>query len=153
VFSGIPREFSRESSVTVWDIAAGHRAFDIGDKEFPILRFCLSPNGCFLYSCGDKVLSWDATKSGPPIQEFDASGRRMISVAVSPDGTMLAAGGLDGTVVIWQIGSSTRLATLMHQGGPVYGLAFAPTSKKLVAAGERGVATIWDLEIHSRKRD
>jgi WD40 repeat protein len=134
-------------SVTVWDLATGRQVFVIGDKESPILRFCLSPDGRVLHSCGSKVLGWDATKSGLPTRKFDASGRRMLSVAVSADGKMLAAGGSDGEVVIWDTESSARFASLTHSGGAVYCLAFSPTSTKLVAAGERGVATVWDIKL------
>jgi len=153
VFIDLPRDLARESSVTVFDMATGRRMFDIGDKEVPILRFCLSPNGRVLYTCGKKLLGCDAMKPAPPIQKFDESGRRMISVAVSPDGTMLAAGGLEGTVVIWHIDSAARLATLTHNGGPVYGLAFSQTSGKLVAAGEKGVATVWDIELLPKRHN
>jgi WD40 repeat protein len=146
VWEWIDPLFSRESSVTVWDIATGRQLYDIGGREFPIQRFCLSPDGRTLYTCGDKVLGWDAGRSGPPIQRFDASGRRMLSIAVSPDGTMLAAGSREGEVIIWRAESAIRLVKLAHQGGPVYVLAFAPTSKKLMAAGERGLATAWDVE-------
>jgi WD40 repeat protein len=146
-----PRDRSIEPSVTVWDIGTGRRTFSIGDREVPILRFCLSPNGRVLYSCGNKVLGWDTAKSAPPIHEFDADGRRMISICVSPDATMLAAGGQDGTVVIWHVDSTRRLATLKHNGGPVYGLAFSQDARKLVAAGERGMATVWDVEILPRR--
>jgi cytochrome c len=144
--------FSKESSVTVWDIATGRQLFDIGGKESPILRFSLSPDGRTLYTCGDKVLSWDAGKSGPPIQRFDASGQRMLSIAVSPDGMMVATGGPEGTVLVWHADSATKLVRLTHQGGPVYGLAFSPNSRKLAAAGARGNATVWDIEPPSRKR-
>src|SRR5579883_1065199 len=47
-----------------------------------------------------------------------------------------AAGGREGTVIVWQADSATHLATLTHKGGPVYGLAFSPNSRKLVATGE-----------------
>ena len=104
-----------------------------------------------LFTCGDKVLGWDAGKSGPPIQRFDTSGQRMLSIAVSPDGTTLAAGGLEGTVLVWHADSATKLVRLTHQGGPVYRLAFSPNSRKLVAAGEHGIATVWDIEPPSRK--
>ena len=147
-----PRELGRKSPIAVWDIATARRVFDIDDKEGSILRFCLSPDGRVLFTCGDKVLGWDAGKSGPPIQRFDTSGQRMLSIAVSPDGTTLAAGGPEGTVLVWRADSATKLVRLTHQGGPVYGLAFSPNSRKLVAAGERGIATVWDIEPPSRKR-
>jgi WD40 repeat protein len=145
VFNDIDSSFSKESSVTVWDIPTKRRIYTIGDKEALTLRFCLSPDGRCLYSCGNKVLGWGTEKPGPPTRRFDASERRMISIAVSPDGNMLAAGSPEGTVVIWHVDSATQLARLTHQGGPVYGLAFSPTSRKLVAAGERGMATVWDI--------
>jgi WD40 repeat protein len=152
VFSEIDRDFLGELLVTVWHATTGKRLFSIGDKSVPIHRFCLAPNGRTLYSCGDKVLAWNTDKSGPPIQRFDASGRRMISVAVSPDGAMLAAGGIDGTVLIWDTNSAAPRARLVHDAGPVYRLAFSHrVPLKLAAAGERGVASIWDINPPVRK--
>jgi len=151
VFRWIPRDYSRESLVTVWESRTGNRLFAVGSKELPILAFCLSPDGRVLYSCGNKVVGWSATKPGPPIRRFDVPIRRTISVAVSRDGTLLAAGASDGAVVIWDTDSTTRLGTCTHSGGPVYGLAFSPTSTKLVAAGEQGIATVWDLKWIPRK--
>jgi WD40 repeat protein len=138
--------------VTVWDVTTGRRLFTIGDKETPIVRFCLSPDGRALYTCGSKVLGWDATKSAAPTRKFDPSGRHMISLTVSPDGAMLAAGGLDGTISIWDVESAKPLATLLHRGGPVYGIAFSPASRKLVAAGENGIASVWDVKVTLNKR-
>jgi WD40 repeat protein len=99
------------------------------------------------------VLGWDGTKAAPPIQRFDVSGRRTISIAVSVDGKLLAAGSADGTVMIWQVDSGTRLATLRHHGGPVAGLAFSQSASKLVAAGEGGFATIWDVKSVVKKQE
>ena len=153
VFVDADRRLPTKPSVTVWELATGRRVFEIGSKESPIRRFCLSPDGQTLYSCGDKVLGWDATKPGAPLHEFDAHGGQMISVAISPDGAMLVAGGQDGTIVVWDIKAARRLGTLTHDFGPVYGLAFSPTSTKLVAVGERGVATVWTVELHSAKKE
>ncbi len=141
-----------EPTVGVWNTATRRRKFTIGDKDLPIRRFCLSPSGDALYSCGDAVLGWDATKSAPPIKKFDASDHRMVSVAVSPDSAMVAAGAADGAVLIWDADSTERLATLAHCDGPVYCLSFSPTSTKLVAAGERGVATVWDVLLTKTKQ-
>jgi WD40 repeat protein len=152
VFTDIDPLLWQKRPVTAWDVTAGRRMFTIGGEQVPVLRFCLSLDGGLLYSCGDEVLGWNALKSARPIRKFDASGRRMISVAVSPDGTMLAAGGLDGTLLIWDTDSATRLAALRHGAGPVYRLAFSPASTKLVAAGEGGVATVWDVLLTKTKR-
>jgi WD40 repeat protein len=140
-------------SVTAWDMTTARRMFTIGGEQAPVLRFCLSPSGSTLYSCGAAVLAWDATKPEPPIRKFDVPGRLTISVAVSADSTMLAAGDREGTVVIWDAGSTARVATLTHGGGPVYCLAFSPTSTKLVAAGERGIATVWDIKSTPTKQN
>jgi WD40 repeat protein len=137
----------KDPSVKVWDIGSSRTVLAIGDKERLIVRFCLSPDGRTLYSCGGMVLGWDATKSAPPTKAFPGSGDRTVSVAVSPNGKMLGAGALDGTVVIWDTDSAARLATMTHAGGPAYCLAFSPDSGKLVAAGERGVATVWDIKL------
>ncbi len=153
VFDDTNRAYRSQPSVTVWDLALGRRILEIGSKENPIRRFCISPDGRTLYSSGNKVLGWDAGKPGPPLREFDAHGKRMISVAISPDGTMLAAGGQDGTVVIWDTKTARRLGTLTHDAGPVHRLAFSPTSMKPVAAGEGGVATLWTVELHSAKKE
>ena len=142
-----------EPSVKVWDTGTRRQVIAIGDKEQPIVRFCLSPDGRTLYSCGGMVLGWDATKSAPPIKTFLASGDRTVSVAVSPNGKILGAGDLDGTVVIWDADTAARLAKLTHAGGPVYCLAFSPDSGKLVAAGERGVATVWDIKLMPKEQN
>jgi WD40 repeat protein len=153
VFDHKDRQLRSEPSVTVWDVATGRRILEIGSKENPIRRFCVSPDGRTLYSCGNKVLGWDAAKPGPPLREFDAHGGRMMSMAISPDGTMLAAGGEDGTVVIWTTRPARRLGTLTHDAAPVHRLAFSPTSSKLVAAGDRGIATVWTVELHSARNE
>jgi WD40 repeat protein len=153
VCKDITGDVESEPSVSVGDIDKGRQIFQIGTNALPVLRFCLSPDGRTLYSCGDKVRAWNATKPRPPIHESDAHGRPMISVAISPDGNMLAADGRDGTGVIWHTEAGARVGTLAHDAGPVYGLAFSPTSTKLAAAGERGVGTVWSVELHSAKKE
>jgi WD40 repeat protein len=137
----------REPSVKVWDIDSRRLVNAIGDAERLILRFCLSPDSQTFYSCGPRVLGWDTTKSAPPIKAFPTTGNNTVSIAAAPNGRLLGAGALDGTVTIWDVASAERLATLTHPGGPVYCLAFSPDSGKLVAAGERGIATVWDTKL------
>ena len=133
--------------MTVRDISTGRRLFDIGCKEIQIVRFCLSPNGRVLYTCGDKVLGWDrrnrlrlSRNSTQAADEYSAS------PFLQTERCSLLAG-RTGAVLIWHAGSRERLADLTHDTGPVYCLAFSHDSRKLVAAGEGGVATIWEIEL------
>jgi len=153
VFVDIDPSYAPGSSVTVWDFTTGRRIFAVGHKKHRIVRFCLSPDGRVLYTCGENMLGWNALRSAAPVQIFNVDGRRMISIAASADGTMLGAGSSDGTVIVWSTASAARLATLTHSRGPVYRLAFSPASTKLVAAGERGAATVWDVKLMLTKQN
>ena len=52
-----------------------------------------------------------------------------MSVVFSPDGKMLAAGGREQTVKVWDIGSDTIVHTIPKHSGDINGLAFSPDGK------------------------
>jgi hypothetical protein len=66
------------------------------------------------------------------------------SVVFSPDGTRLASGALDGTVIVWDAPTGTRLRTLKHTHR-VWSVAFHPDGTRLAAGAGDGTVRIWDL--------
>ena len=73
------------------------------------------------------------------------------SVAVSPDGRLVAGGSSDGVILLWEASTWKRLASLVGHEGPVHSVAFDPRGDTLASGGEDGLVRLWDLSTHSAR--
>ena len=121
-----------------------------------VRRLALSPDERVLYSAGydAMVRAWD-TQSLELLHEFEAP-REVWSLAASPDGRLVAAGGPWGTIVL-NAASLTTVAELPDTDARA--LVFDPRSPRLYAATNtgliRGIRTdawdiAWSCPIHSQ---
>ena len=84
--------------------------------------------------------------------------RKVWSVAFSPDGTLAASGGDDGTIILWdtKMWTQTRPPLTGHEG-PVYQVAFSPDGTILASASRDGTIRLWNtksgVSIESLKQD
>jgi WD40 repeat protein len=109
------------------------------------IDLAISPDGSRLASIGLSGLRvWD-TATAQSIWNPESS-VRVTAVAYSPTGSVLAAGGADARVQLWDATTGVPLGVLEGQGVPITALAFAPSGRILAASGgESGDVWLWNL--------
>lgn len=86
-----------------------------------------------------------------PVGSFGEA-RRLHTVVLSPDDRLLAAGGLDGAVSLWDMGAGVKLATLRNRehlrtghGSLTASLAFSADGAWLAAGHLDGAVYLWEV--------
>ena len=69
------------------------------------------------------------------------------AITFTPDGKLLASGGRDGTVRLWDVTTGAERRRFDGHLGEVYNLAVSPDGKRLITSGSDGLAFVWDLTV------
>src|SRR5262249_40645894 len=123
----------------VWDVAAlaevAHR--QVGGHWFKGLAF--TPDGGRLVTVSNDQTArlWD-TGTWREAGGYEWKVGKLASVAVSPDGMRMAAGGSTGKVVVWDVdGGRCGMIVFQAQAGLIASLAFSPDGEHLATADGR----------------
>src|SRR5262249_47025133 len=123
------------TSIVVWNARTGEVTARIedqsNDSQSPKLR--ISPDGRVLASSGRAVQLWDL-RTGRKYTTLRPA-TPVSSIAFSPDGHLVAAGGIDGSVSVLESATGTLQRSWKAQDTAfVTALAFSPDGSQLASA-------------------
>jgi guanine nucleotide-binding protein subunit beta-2-like 1 protein len=139
---------SRDKTIKLWNTLGecNYTITEEGHTEWvSCVRFSPSTANPLIVSAGwDKVVKiWNLANCKLRTNLFGHQGY-LNSVTVSPDGSICASGGKDGTANLWDLNEGKRLYSLVA-GDVIHALVFSPNRYWLCAATTSGIK-IWDLE-------
>jgi len=114
-----------------------------------IRAMALSADGKTLVTGDEQTIRlWDLDRWDP----VTGAGRTTLqqsqevrSLAMTPDGKILAAGYEDGSVIVWNAVDTKKRITIQAHVSRTYALALSPDGKLLATAGWDGSVKVWDV--------
>jgi WD40 repeat protein len=139
----------------LWESATGKPAMPpVIDTHTPSVdSVAYSPDGQRIFTASDDVKagkwsiqSWDANTGASVQPSITGYGPPLQTIAVSLDGALIASGGDDNTIRLWDSHSGKSVGQLTGHTESVYNLAFSPDSRHLVSGSWDSTVRVWDVE-------
>ena len=157
---------SQDGKAIVWQLAAegeqnGYEMLtEFTQHEGPIYDAKFSADGSSVATAGydRRVLLWDPDAVEPvdianrldqradppaPYQELSVHDGPVRAVAFSSDGTLVASGGQDNVVRIWDLNTEQEKNVLRGHASHVRDCVFSPDSAYLLSAGRDALVKLW----------
>jgi WD40 repeat protein len=135
-------------TIQLWDMVSGETNSLTGLTQ-KVGALAFSPDGHTLISGGGLAGGlnfWDVARR-QCVESIAAHSGRVVSAAISPDGTTVATGSTDNTIKLWNLKTSRWLATLKGHRRPVWSVAFSPDGKTLVSGSGDRTVRLWNVSL------
>lgn len=133
-----------DGTATVWDFTASRKTSTWRDNPpAPVLcaEWLKRENLIALAGDSGKIVLWNPSDDGQRVLPgHDAA---VFALSASPDGRLLASGGADDSVRVWDLASGTEIARLGVRD-VIWTLCWSPGSDRLFCFGSKNLGVAWD---------
>lgn len=146
-----------DGKIRLWDVKSGQEKIALDAYRLQVECLAFSPDGKLLASAGQydtEIRLWD-TQTWQPTNILrghkSIAGYGVFSLAFNYQDTLLASGGADNSIRLWDISSSSpsfgnELASLQRHSDWVDSLVFSPDGAAIISASDRdGTIRIWEV--------
>jgi WD40 repeat protein/Tfp pilus assembly protein PilF len=137
---------SDDQTCKVWDALSGKELHTLSGHLDSVVGVAFSPNSERLAtaSSDETVRIW-ALATGKEVRQLKRD-KGIVCVTYSPNGQYIAAGGLNGDLVMWDANNGNKVWANGPTGIPVNSLAFSGRGDLLGSAGVDRTVTIWNAQ-------
>lgn len=141
------------SRVVAWYVGADEVRTQLGELAGYFTSVAASPYNHH-FAAGGGSDAYGRTRPGELVL-WDRSGRAtslkghrgtVLAVAFSLDGRLLASGGKDGTIRIWDVSAAKLVRQLRGHRGDVQAVAFSPDGRLFASGGEDRSVRLWQID-------
>ncbi|MGE0856964.1 MAG: protein kinase, partial [Hyphomicrobiaceae bacterium] len=140
--------------IDLWDLSTGRRraTFLRNEADFWSLAFS-DGGGRFAAATHDwKIALWDTKTQTQPMHILEGHGNSVQALSYSAEGSLLASGGADKTVRLWNISTLDLVRTYRGGNDFVSDVTVSPDGKHLAAASLDGSIRVWSTGSSRLKR-
>jgi hypothetical protein len=131
--------------IELLDAVAGREVRALATHHWEVESVAISRDGRWLASSNwDRKVRLMEFPSGNQVREFESASKPRC-VAISPDSKVIASGGSDFTVSLWDRERGKDLRRLTGHSGSILSVAFSPDGQRLASASADGSARIWNV--------
>ncbi len=139
-------------NVTLWDVATGEKLRTLDGKAANVTSIAFTPDGRQIAtaSYAASTTLWDVATGEAHTLTGESHGA--IAVVFNTQDTMLASGGYDKTIRLWNPATSAEIRKMRGHSDRLFAMALSPDGNTLATGSDYAAIKLWNLDSGSEMR-